>query len=233
MKQVTRNSLALIAAIATLAITVYLSLQSHQLTSDKPSHQTTSVNKVGASRFFERTPVTATERDALTGTGPTESNFRSQLAPCLGLDTDLEPNDFINSQIEQFAIRRSLEFENLHYLLADGRERRLQLIPHQGELQSKDQLQLKMFSVDEEGLPIPEKIPPAIEHLSIPKQRLILSEDREPIFSQRRELITLPEDQTLAVEWRQGHITEFQWSANNFSFACRDKNCKCLRVKTR
>ncbi len=158
--------------------------------------------------------------------------FFVALKACLGRETEQPMQEYMEIEIETAAVERNLQFENLHFRLRNGSERRLQIIPSEGDIatvQSGGHLQIKVFGVDSEDLPVPESIPASILSLPLARQMHALSEGREPHYSQRRELVKLSENQVLDVEWINGKIQEFQWTDPGFVLSCHQETCVCQR----
>ena len=154
-------------------------------------------------------------------------DFQVQLKTCLDKTTDKSLNDFIESLIVDSVSRSETLFENYHFSLSNGTERRIQISPREGETSGGVRV-LKLFSVDAENLPIPEKVPKAIRSLPIAQQISRLSEGREPFYSQVRERLTLKNGDNLEIEWKQNKVNEFQWTGEGFLFSCATgASCHC------
>jgi hypothetical protein len=173
-------------------------------------------------------------KEPIVSTNPTENKefttFSRSLKLCTSRVTELSMQEYMEIEIETGAIEKSLQFENLHFHLQNGMERRLQILPAEGDVGSNEtaeQYQIRVFGVDSQDLPIPQKISPEISKLPFPRQMHALSEGREPLFMQRRELIKMYHGQTIDVEWINGRVREFQWIGQGFVLSCHQENCIC------
>ncbi len=155
-----------------------------------------------------------------------ETMFQSQLKNCLNKETKLTATEFIESQLDSSVLKREIQIENFHFTLANGTERRIQTLPPSGQLASGAR-RIKIFSLDAENLPVPEKIPAEILRLPYARQIYALSEGREPFFSQARESVDFNDKQKMSLEWTNQKISEFQWSGPGFVFSCHGSRCHC------
>lgn len=158
--------------------------------------------------------------------GNTDIKFQQQLKNCLNLETELSLTDFIETQMERSALKREVLIENYHFALSNGTERRIQTLPAAGDL-AKGPRRIRVFSLDAENLPVPEKISADIQKLPYSRQIHALSEGREPFFAQAREVAELKGGQKMELEWTQQKVSEFQWSGAGFLFSCRESDCHC------
>jgi hypothetical protein len=140
------------------------------------------------------------------------------------------------TQNERQAPKREFEWRNVHFVTSDGEKRRLRLAR---DFSSGGHaiLRLQLFTLDEEGLPVPIPVPtedarnPSDEviHKYLDKSRILETQEKETLlFGGARQL-------RLAVETKNGAVRSLEISDRSTSFQCQTGRqsdaieCKCLR----
>lgn len=115
-----------------------------------------------------------------------------------------------------------LDYENFHYADSDGTEKRAQLQPRETEVQAGS-LELRLFSVDREGLPVPLQI---IKDNWIGFLNDILKR-RHVHFHQKKGHIDSKDLGTVMLLSENDVIRELQWSKGQRQLRCADDQCFC------
>lgn len=155
-------------------------------------------------------------------------NFAETLAACWQDHSHSQAQNPVGlvRDLEATGVReRRLQLENWHLRLPSGEEKRIMLLPSDRE-NANGRLEVRLFDVDAEGLPVPQKLGPKAYN---PSARFLqeLKSQGEIQFHQRKENIALNDGQSLDVEWINGQLHDLQVFTNNKSFSCRNLNCHC------
>lgn len=152
-------------------------------------------------------------------------NFEEELKKCLPGATDENPTALAGRYTKQLK-ETQLVVENWHLGLPNGEQRRLMLIPSDRE-NAKNRPEVRWFSVDSEGLPVPLKLDP--EKAFDPKPEFIaqLKGQGTVIFQQRKESNTYKDGTHAEIEWVDGSVKEIQLRLSDRTLSCADKNCQC------
>ena len=111
-------------------------------------------------------------------------------------------------------------------MIVDGKEERWMLKDRDTQNANKI-LELRKFSVDKEGLPVPVKIGYA-NAVSPTKENIRNMLERGTLkFHQRIELISLKDGSNISVEWINKKIRDIQWIKRNNILSCREDKCVC------
>lgn len=174
------------------------------------------------------TPVALAFQDSPTSVAPAE--FKKQVEKCLGpkFARNNNPDALLRELENTHPITRSqLQMENTHLeLLSDGSERRLHLIANDNS-NAKENLELRYFKLDDEGLPLRIELKP--EETFNPKPEFIESLKRQGsiTFLQRKEVKSFEDGSELLLTTVNGQVYEFQYFSNGKTFSCREWNCAC------
>jgi len=116
--------------------------------------------------------------------------------------------------------------ENWHLRRSDGSEERLMLIPSD-KTDAEGKKEVRWFTVDDEGLPVPQKLPwqkafnPSAEFLDELKSR------GEIFFHQAKQQIIYKNQISANVELINDKIQEFQVYFPDKTLSCRGDRCQC------
>lgn len=121
--------------------------------------------------------------------------------------------------------RKATEWRTYTLTWSDGSERRVMVTPKDGA-NTKYAWEVKLFSVDEEDLPVVEELPENVEGPQDLARLLSMGEVRG---SSEAYQLALSPGEILMVEKKDGKISEFQWRRGTKSMLCSVERCKCLQ----
>lgn len=163
-----------------------------------------------------------------------DQSFQIAFAKCF--QTEVLPSDFSNL-LETLKPRLKnpvLELRNWHLNLKNGRTKRVMLLPREKEnkYSSKDEASKNMiireFSVDNEGLPVPEG-----EGLKFTPKKLsnILSQG-SIYFSEEQTRYESSDKEGVLVVKQNGKLHSIEWYGKSQSFLCqKEASCLCSSPK--
>lgn len=125
-------------------------------------------------------------------------------------------------------LRDEREIENFHLRLPGGVQRRLQLIFLE-EAGRPSRIEMRLFGVDAEGLPVPMDLPPG-ESLNPPRGTVerYLSQGQIEFHQVRRHLI-LNNGTSVMADVVNGLPRELMIRAGTRTLACTTLSCRCLQ----
>ena len=151
------------------------------------------------------------------------TDFRRAAEECLGgtwssatnLAKDLEKTYGVQS--------KNKDIENYHLKTPDGLERRIHIT-----IESADKKQVRYFSVDSEGLPVP--IPLTAEQRLMNPDQLIenLKAQGQIFLHQSKERWLLGNGSTFIVTFENNQTREFQIFGPSRTLSCLEEACQCL-----
>lgn len=151
--------------------------------------------------------------------------FQESLKTCAPeRDSSSLPSLLISLESESEG-RKSTEWRTYTLTWGDGSERRVMVTPKDGA-NTKYAWEVKLFSVDDEGLPVVEELPENVEGPQDLARLLSMGEVRG---SSEAYQLALSPGEILMVEKKDGKISEFQWRRGNKSMLCSVERCKCLQ----
>jgi hypothetical protein len=165
-----------------------------------------------------------------TSQGMAPAQFQEKVEKCLGsgLAKNSTPDALIQDLEKKNPVQATrFELENTHIRLPDGSMRRLHLIPAENT-NTKKALELRYFSLDEEGLPVRIGLKP--EQSFNPKPEFLESLKRQgtTTYHETKENKTLKDGTRMSLTMVNDKVYEFQIFSGGRSFSCRELNCLCL-----
>lgn len=154
---------------------------------------------------------------------PGKNEFSVAVKNCLGMESanfenfpqELEKNVGVTS--------KWLEVENYHLLSSSGEQYRIHVVQEAPQKSRK----VQFFTVDQEQLPVPVALEPALRLLPAEKLVVNLKQKGQVQFYQTRESWTLKNQQVLAVTFENQKVVEFQLFSDHKTFACENADCFC------
>lgn len=168
------------------------------------------------------------------------SEVREELKRCdLPSDSEIFTLDDLAQALAQQGgkvERRRLEWKNVHFVTHDGEKRRLRVFRDASETGSL-KTRLQLFSLDEEGLPVPISIPADEANDAKPEIINKYLDQAQVLETQERESFVFPKGSglKLSVETKDGRAQSIEYANRSGSFKCMSLqdsesiDCKCLR----
>lgn len=164
------------------------------------------------------------ESAMIPSSGPV--TFAQALGQCAPSTPASTPQELFAQLSQAGEISHDVAMENWHLRRPDGSEERLMLIPSdKPDAQGKNEI--RWFTVDDEGLPVPQKLPwqkafnPSAEFLDELKSR------GEIFFHQTKQQIIYKNQISANVELINDKIQEFQIYFPDKTLSCRGDRCQC------
>jgi hypothetical protein len=167
-------------------------------------------------------PVTTPSPALENRPAETLTDFATAAKLCLGgewhdrstIATDLEKTFGVQS--------KNKDIENFHLKTSNGEERRIHIIFEAG-----NKKQVRYFSVDNEGLPVP--IPLSDEFRKLPADALIqkLEADGKIFMHQSKERWLLGNGSSFIVTFENDQPREFQLFGATKTLSCLEDSCQC------
>ncbi|HEY8269415.1 MAG TPA: hypothetical protein VIG33_00890, partial [Pseudobdellovibrionaceae bacterium] len=108
-----------------------------------------------------------------------------------------------------------------------GSIRRLHLIPAENTNARNNTLELRYFSLDEEGFPVRITLPSAQSLNPKPEFLKSLKNQGTTIYHETRETQTLKDGTTLSLAMINDKVYEFRIFQDGKNFSCKEFNCLC------
>lgn len=167
-----------------------------------------------------------TSSPALTPTATpaaTKDNFRESLQKCApeiaaqGIGTPEALMEYLRKSVG--VAQDDIVLENYHLKLADGSERRVQLVVDDNT-NSKSKKELRFFTLDAEGYP--QRLP--LQKNATLQDLLALGKvTQHEVKSQ----LLLQDGMTLSLETHNDKVYEFQFNNQGQLLSCRENSCHC------
>jgi hypothetical protein len=124
------------------------------------------------------------------------------------------------------AQKSQFEVENTHVRLKDGSIRRLHII-QSDQSGGKSARELRYFSLDAEGLPVPIPLPDKDRLDPKPEYIESLKKEGTVVYHQVKENRTLQDGSNISLDVINNSVYEFQLFGKEKTFSCRQLNCQC------
>jgi hypothetical protein len=159
------------------------------------------------------------------------ADFQREIVKCFGSESAYAgtrtSEQLVNEIVKSNPILSStVEVENIHLRLKDGSERRMHLIPSD-RAQNKNGRELRLFSLDSDGLPVLIPLPKQQRNNPTPAFLESLQKEGTRIFHQVKEVRMLKDGSHLSVNTIDDKVFEFQLFGREKSFSCRGLDCLC------
>lgn len=154
---------------------------------------------------------------------PADDNFRQVLVQCYPNTAAwnvVGPEAYYEAYKKNVGVRKTdREIENYHLRLADGSERRIQVLPSDNT-NSQTQKEFRLFKLDAQGMP--ERLP-----LQTGETLDRLLAQGELFNREWKERTEMNDGSVFMVEVHNNSIFEFQHAGSSNTFSCRGKSCVC------
>lgn len=151
--------------------------------------------------------------------------FESSLRSCAPERQASTLESLLTSLESETPAGKQTQWRNYVLTWGDGSERRVMVTPKENA-NTRFAWDIKFFSVDAEGLPVPEELPANVEGPGDLARLLSMGEVRGGAEAYQ---IALNSAESLLIERRDGRITDFQWRRGDKSMLCSVERCTCLR----
>lgn len=167
------------------------------------------------------------DEPATGGAAVPGNHFASAARDCIGLSAS-GPDELIDSLERNRLEEKEIGLENWHVRRPDGREERVMLVDSdRGNANGKKELRL--FGVDDEGLPIPRELDPRVAFDPSPRAIASLRRPGEVFFHQTQESLKFRDGLSAEVERVNDRVREMRVTVvDGSTLACRGSDCRCL-----
>lgn len=166
---------------------------------------------------------------AAPGAALPQDSFRQAVRTCFdNAESDVNPTDLVRHlETSRGLTSRDTPVENWHLARPDGSEERLMLV-WSDRANAAGKKEVRLFDVDDEGLPVPQKLDARRAYNPSPEYVESLKARGEVLFHQRRELLKFADGTSASVEWVDGSVREMQIFLAARTLSCLNLDCRCL-----
>ena len=179
--------------------------------------------------------------------GELEAEVKSTILSCIEDIAELsgvsDANDF--DTLDEFLKRAPLEsgrtapallhFRNIHLTTLDGEELRLQILPPSGDAVGLDRMQVKLFSTDDEDLPVPLALPEWLKGLGWQDAVARFMNHGDVVLDEVSEAQRWGDEASASLLRRNGRVHQMAIFLPGRELACALRNggsgavCRCLK----